>query len=89
MIELLLYTRRECHLCDEMRSVIEAESRGHSVRLTVVDVDSRRELADLYGLDVPVLFVEGRKFAKHRLERGRLRGRLARGAPAGPAEGAP
>ena len=86
MTELVLYTRRECHLCDEMKSVVDAETRGETVRTTVVDVDSRPDLADRFGLDVPVLFLDGRKFAKHRLERGRLRARLRRG-PAKTGEG--
>jgi thioredoxin reductase (NADPH) len=83
MTELTLYTRRECHLCDEMKSVVEAETRGEPVRTTVVDVDSREDLADRFGLEVPVLFVDGRKFAKHRLARGRLRARLSRGPERG------
>ena len=86
MTELVLYTRPECRLCDEMKAVIDAESRGAPVRTTVVDVDSRQDLADRFGLEVPVLFVDGRKFAKHRLERGRLRARLRRGR-AGAGEG--
>jgi glutaredoxin len=79
VIELTLYSRRGCHLCDEMKGRIEEESRGFPARLTVVDVDSRDELAAEHGNDVPVLYVGGRKFAKHRLERGRLREKLRRG----------
>ena len=85
MIELTLYSRRDCHLCEEMKERIAAEAGGFPTRLTVVDVDSRAELAAEYGDDVPVLFVDGRKFAKHRLERGRLREKLRRGGRA-PAE---
>jgi thioredoxin reductase (NADPH) len=85
VIELTLYSRRDCHLCEEMKERIEAEAGGFPARLTVVDVDSRAELAAEYGDDVPVLFVDGRKFAKHRLERGRLREKLRR-ARRSPAE---
>jgi len=80
MIDLLLYTRRDCHLCDAMKAAVDGEARGFPVRVTVVDVDSREELAGEFGLDVPVLFVDGKKFAKHRLEPGRLRERLRRSA---------
>jgi glutaredoxin len=78
MIDLLLYTRRDCHLCDTMKSAIDDESKGFAVRTKVVDVDSRNELAAEFGADVPVLFVSGKKFAKHRLEPGRLRQKLRR-----------
>jgi len=73
MIDLVLYTRRECHLCDTMNAVVEEETREFEVRTDVVDVDSRSELAAEFGLEVPVLFVAGKKFAKHRLDAGRLR----------------
>ena len=85
MIELRLYTRRACHLCDAMKAVIDAETRGFPVRLTVVDVDSESRLAAEHGEDVPVLFVGGKKFAKHRLERGRLREKLRRAGEPGEA----
>jgi hypothetical protein len=76
MIELVLYTRRECCLCDEMKGVVEEVSRGLPVRLSLVDVDSRPELARDFGAEVPVLFVNGTKFAKYRADPRRLRRRL-------------
>jgi len=78
MIEVRLYTRSGCHLCDIMKAAVEEEARGYSVRMTAVDVDSADELAREFGADVPVLFVGGKKFAKHRLEPGRLREKLRR-----------
>ncbi len=78
MTDLRLYTRRECHLCDTMKSAVEREARGYPVTMTVVDVDSASDLAREFGPDVPVLFVSGKKFAKHRLEPGRLREKLRR-----------
>jgi glutaredoxin len=84
MIELLLYTRRDCCLCDEMKGAVEEASRGFSTRLSVIDVDSRPELAAAFGEQVPVLFVDGIKFAKYRADSRRLRDKLARvGARAG------
>ena len=77
MIDLLLYTRRDCHLCDAMKEVVEHARRDLSSRLSCVDVDSRPELARAYGEEVPVLFVNGRKFAKFRVDPRRLREKLA------------
>jgi hypothetical protein len=77
MIELLLYTRRDCCLCDAMKGAVEDASRNFPTRLTVVDVDSRPELAREYGGEVPVLLVHGRKFAKYRVDPRRLRERLS------------
>jgi glutaredoxin len=77
MIELLLYTRRDCCLCDAMKGAVEDASRNLPTRLTVVDVDSRPELAAAFGEEVPVLFVNGIKFAKYRADPRRLRDKLA------------
>ena len=77
MIDLLLYTRRECCLCDTMKAVVDDVSRSFPVRLSLVDVDSRPELARDFGDEVPVLFVNGRKFAKYRADPRRLRSRLS------------
>ena len=76
MIELVIYTRRECCLCQEMKEVVEEASRGFPVRLSLVDVDTRPELARQYGEEVPVLFVDGSKFAKYRTDARRLRRKL-------------
>jgi glutaredoxin len=77
MIDLLLYTRRDCCLCDAMKDVVEDAARNFPTRLSLVDVDSRPELAREYGEEVPVLFVNGRKFAKYRADPRRLRSRLS------------
>jgi len=76
MIELVIYTRRGCCLCQDMKEVVEEASRGFPVRLSLVDVDTRPELARQYGEEVPVLFVDGSKFAKYRTDARRLRRKL-------------
>jgi glutaredoxin len=77
MIDLLLYTRRDCCLCDTMKAVVEDASRKFPTSLSVVDVDSRPELAAAFGEEVPVLFIDGIKFAKYRTDPRRLRDKLA------------
>jgi len=72
-MHLTLYTRRNCHLCDEMKAVIGEV--GLTVPLTIeeVDVDGDPTLARRYGLEVPVLVAGGRELARHRVTAGRLR----------------
>ena len=80
MISLRLYTRRECHLCEEMERIVHRACEGFDVKFQIVDVDLDSELALHYGEEVPVLFVNGEKFAKYRIGEGRLRWRLVREA---------
>jgi len=54
-MQLILYVRRDCHLCVEMhRDLLElGVRRGFAVEL--VDIDSDTDLVARYGHKVPVL----------------------------------
>ena len=78
MIRITLYGRAECHLCHEMRAVVDEVASGWSLAIEEVDVDADEALRRAYGDDVPVLCINGRKAFKHRLDAGALRARLAR-----------
>jgi glutaredoxin len=77
-MRLTLYGRADCHLCDEMRAVVDAVSREMRFELEEVDVDGDPALAAMYGEEVPVLLVNGRKAFKYRVTPRELRRRLAR-----------
>ena len=55
MTELTLYSRRGCHLCDDMLESLEQMLGGTGADFEVVDVDTNESLRDRYGLKVPVL----------------------------------
>lgn len=80
MIQVTLYSRAGCHLCDEMRAVVEAVRRDVPFALHVVDVDGDPKLLRAYGEEVPVLAVNGEKAFAVRVEAPALRARLAREA---------
>jgi hypothetical protein len=69
-VELTLYSRPGCHLCEEMKAEIEraigALPPGRA-RLSEVDISTDPALEAQYGLDIPVLLVGGRKAAKYRI----------------------
>jgi hypothetical protein len=81
MIQLTLYSRAGCHLCDEMRAVVEAVGREVPLSLDVVDVDGDPKLLRAYGDEVPVLAVNGEKAFAVRVDAPTLRARLARVRP--------
>ena len=80
MIHLRLYTRQGCHLCEEMSAVVLRAAADLPVRIESIDVDLDAELAGHYGEGIPVLLVNGRKFAKFRVSEARLRFKLLREA---------
>jgi predicted thioredoxin/glutaredoxin len=66
--------RQGCDLCDEM--VAELASLGRKIQLppvSIVDVDANPELVRRYGLNVPVLLLDGTVVCKHRLDVDELR----------------
>ena len=70
---LTVYSRPGCHLCDEMTAVIERVVRGTAWTVEKVDISTDAELEARYGLEIPVLLVDGRKAAKYRVSEGELR----------------
>jgi glutaredoxin len=78
MIELTLYSRADCELCREMEEVIASELARFSARLEKIDIGGNPELEARFGLEVPVLFVNGRKAFKYRCTARELRKRLSR-----------
>ena len=80
MIRLRLLSRPDCHLCSEMRREVEEILAEAPLEWEVVNVDQDPALAGRYGNEIPVLFVNGRLFAKIRLPRLAARLRLRRAA---------
>jgi predicted thioredoxin/glutaredoxin len=72
--QLTVVHRQDCELCDEM--VAELESLARTVPLppiAVVDVDGDPDLVRRYGLNVPVLLLDGTVVCRHRLDVNELR----------------
>jgi len=67
VIALTIYSRPGCHLCDEMKAVVSAVARQIPLRLDEIDISGDPALEALYGLEIPVLLVEGKKAAKYRI----------------------
>jgi len=76
--QLTLYSRRDCCLCAEMESVVRQLSDATSFDLEKINIDTSPELQSLYGDQVPVLFIDGRKAFKYRVTAKQLAKRIGR-----------
>jgi predicted thioredoxin/glutaredoxin len=66
---LIVVHRRDCELCDEMVRDLDAlRERSHLPSVTLVDVDSDADLVRRYGMNVPVLLLDGTVVCRHRLD---------------------
>jgi glutaredoxin len=60
MSTVVLYSRPDCHLCDEARGALsELRRDGHSFRLVEIDIESDGELLRRYLERIPVVEVDG------------------------------
>jgi glutaredoxin len=88
VIAVTIYSRQGCHLCDQMKALVERV--GHSMAMAIaveeIDVSTDPALEARYGSDIPVLIVGGTKAAKYRVTEAELRRILV--ARAGGAGGA-
>ncbi|WP_411965418.1 glutaredoxin family protein [Haloferax sp. YSMS24] len=82
-VDIVVYTREQCHLCDEAEATIRevAEDEGVPVDIELVDVDTDEELREEYGERVPYVYVDGRPAFKFRVDPAQLREKLAAASP--------
>ena len=75
-LEVTLYTRPGCHLCDEAKAAMEPMLVEFDAKLREVNIEGDAVLTERYGEDIPVVYVGSRKAAKHRIEREQFRRQL-------------
>jgi hypothetical protein len=79
VISVTIYTRPDCHLCDDMKGVVAsvAASSPAPIQIDIVDIAADPALEARYALEIPVLMVNGVKAAKYRVTADELRRILA------------
>src|SRR5262245_5459964 len=67
-IQIEIYSRPGCHLCDEAKAVIEPFARTYQLKLTVTNVDLDSELRAAYGTEIPIILINGTEAFRHRVD---------------------
>ncbi len=78
---VVLYTRQDCHLCEEAKRALESVSRSLAIHVEEVDVDQHAFLKKGYSDEVPVVWIRGIKICKYRVDERMLLRRLRSLAP--------
>ena len=66
----VVYSRKGCHLCDivkETLTQVKVQGQG-DFEWREVDIDGDPELRQKYNDEVPVVFIDGRKAFKYRMD---------------------
>ena len=67
MREIVVYSRQGCHLCEVMLERVGPLCRGQA-RVIVRDVDTNPDWENLYGLEVPVLMLDGEEVCRYQFD---------------------
>jgi hypothetical protein len=72
---ITIYSREGCHLCDEMKALVErlARTLTPAPAIEIIDISTDPDLEARYGLEIPVLMINGKKAAKYRVSEEELR----------------
>lgn len=76
--EVIIYSRRGCHLCEVVKESLTKLSRHAPFTWREVDVDSDDDLRRQFTDEVPVVFINGRKAFKYRMDEREFLKRLER-----------
>lgn len=80
MIVLTVYSRPECHLCEEMVTELQPLVAGRA-RIEIVDISEDEGLSRRFGLLIPVLMHDEEELSRYRLDRSRLTEFIERHSP--------
>jgi len=75
-LDVTLYSRPGCHLCEEAKAAIEPLLSEFGANFHEVNINEDKILEERYALDIPVLFLGPRKAAKHHVNPRQFRRQL-------------
>jgi glutaredoxin len=66
--DVIVYSRKGCHLCEIVKETLAKLERRGGFAWREIDVDSDEELKRQFTDEVPVVFIDGRKAFKYRMD---------------------
>ena len=77
-VQIDIYSRPGCHLCDDAKEVVERVRLRFPFSVRVVDVETDPELEKAYGEQIPVVFINGNKAFKYHVDEHELERKVKR-----------
>jgi glutaredoxin len=66
-VTLTLYSKPGCHLCEDLRTLLDELRPEWAFELTEVDITQDESLFARYRYEIPVLLKDGREIARGRV----------------------
>ena len=77
-VQIDIYSRPGCHLCDDAKKVVERVRQRFPFSLRVIDIETDPELEKAYGEQIPVVFINGNKAFKYHVDEDALEQKVKR-----------
>lgn len=68
MIEVVVYSKPDCCLCDEVKAKLETLQASHAFNLREVNILEDPQAYQKFKEEIPVVFINGKKAFKHYLD---------------------
>tara|TARA_B100000315_G_C14108688_1_gene377097 strand:+ start:201 stop:452 length:252 start_codon:yes stop_codon:yes gene_type:complete len=80
MIKVEVFSKKECHLCEEAKKMIYKveQSSQFPLQIEEIDIMTDSSLYERFKEEIPVIFINGKKAFKYRVDEKILRKKLAR-----------
>ncbi len=78
MITVKIYSKPDCHLCEEAKAVLDVVRNQIPFQLDEINIETDPHCYDLYKEQIPVIFINEQKAFKFRVTEKELRKRLQR-----------
>ena len=78
MHDVVVYSRNGCHLCDVVKEILVQAQNDADFQWREIDIDADLQLREKYNDQIPVVFIDGRKSFKYRMDRRQFLRVLAR-----------
>lgn len=74
MLECVIYTRPNCHLCEQMVADLSGylAARNQQAQLELIDIEADLALVAAHGTRIPVLQINGQEICYGRLDHAAL-----------------
>jgi glutaredoxin len=75
-LEVTIYKRAGCHLCDEAKTAITPLLKEFGATVREIDIEGDPTQTQRFGCDIPVIYIGRKKAAKYRVNLEQFRRQL-------------
>ncbi len=73
MVNLTIYSKKDCHLCDIAKEMILKLQQEFPCSLTEIDIEKDRRAYEKYKYLIPVIEIDGKEVFTYRVNESELR----------------